>query len=149
QATSQYPVAPEQVGLSVVPQYKQRFGCAVGLSDHSATIYPSLAAYVLGARFFEVHVTLSPLMFGPDVSSSLDMADLKRLADGLHFLERSLSHPVDKDAMAEDLSTMRHLFQKSLVLRADVPAGVPLELDHLDARKPLQGIPANSYQKVL
>ena len=38
-----------------------------GLSDHSGTMFPSLAAAALGADVVEVHVTLSREMFGPDV----------------------------------------------------------------------------------
>ena len=34
------PCPPEQIGLNLMPVYRERYGCWVGLSDHSATIYP-------------------------------------------------------------------------------------------------------------
>ena len=35
-----YPCPPEQVGLNMLPVLRERYGCPVGLSDHSGTIYP-------------------------------------------------------------------------------------------------------------
>ncbi|MGY8720189.1 MAG: N-acetylneuraminate synthase family protein, partial [Verrucomicrobiia bacterium] len=40
QCTSRYPTALDEVGLNVIGDLRDRFGCAVGLSDHSATVYP-------------------------------------------------------------------------------------------------------------
>ena len=40
QCTSAYPCPPEKVGLNLIPFFRERYGCAVGLSDHSGTIYP-------------------------------------------------------------------------------------------------------------
>ena len=97
QCTSAYPCPPEQVGLNLIPLFQSRYGCAVGLSDHSGTIYPGLAAATLGAEVLEVHVTLSREMFGPDVTSSVTTAELRQLVEGVRFLERARSHPVDKE----------------------------------------------------
>ncbi len=35
QCTTEYPVKPENVGLNVMEQMKERYGVPVGLSDHS------------------------------------------------------------------------------------------------------------------
>jgi N,N'-diacetyllegionaminate synthase len=64
--TSAYPVQPARVGLNVLGEIRQRYGCAAGLSDHSGTIFPALGAVTLDAAVIEVHVTLSCEMFGPD-----------------------------------------------------------------------------------
>jgi N-acetylneuraminate synthase len=80
QTTSAYPCPPERVGLNLLEVFRRRFDCPVGLSDHSGTIYPGLAAATLGARAIEVHVTLSREMFGPDVSASITTAELRQLS---------------------------------------------------------------------
>lgn len=67
QCTSMYPTPPEKLGLNVLDTYRNRFQCPVGLSDHSGTVYASLAAAALAASIFEVHVVFSRKMFGPDV----------------------------------------------------------------------------------
>jgi N,N'-diacetyllegionaminate synthase len=38
QCTTAYPCPPEKIGLNLIPFYRERYGCWVGLSDHSATI---------------------------------------------------------------------------------------------------------------
>jgi N,N'-diacetyllegionaminate synthase len=142
QTTSMYPTPPEKLGLNLITEYRERYQCPVGLSDHSGTIYPGLAAVTLGARLVEVHVTLSPYLFGPDVSSSLTVESLKQLVDGVRFLEKALASPVNKAAMAEELTDMRRIFRKSVVPKAHLPAGAILQAEHLTVKKPGTGIPA-------
>lgn len=140
QCTSAYPCPAEQVGLNMLSVLRERFACPVGLSDHSGTIYPGLAAAVLGASMVEVHVTLSREMFGPDVASSITSSELRTLAEGIRFLERALGNPVDKDALAAELQPLRAIFQKSLVYACDLPAGTRLESAHVAEKKPGTGL---------
>ncbi len=142
QCTSMYPTPPEKLGLNLIPEFKERWGCPVGLSDHSGTIWPSLAAVALGAEVLEVHVTLSRHAFGPDVPASVTPEELKQLVDGARFLAWARAHPVDKDAMAEELAPVRGLFLKSAVAERDLPAGHVLTRADLAAKKPGTGIPA-------
>lgn len=93
QCTSAYPVTPEQVGLNVLDQIRQRYGCAAGLSDHSGTVFPALAAVTLGARVVEVHVTLSREMFGPDVAASVTTCEFRQLVAGVRYLSAALAAP--------------------------------------------------------
>jgi N-acetylneuraminate synthase len=140
QCTSAYPTPPEQVGLNVLAELSERYGCAVGLSDHSGTVFPSLAAVPLGAKVLEVHVTLSREAFGPDVPVSLTSAELRTLVDGVRFLERALAAPVVKDAVADDLAEMRTTFTKSVVARRDLEAGATLAAEDLTLKKPGGGL---------
>ena len=140
QCTSAYPTPPEQLGLNVIAQIAARYGCAAGLSDHSGTVFPSLAAVALGARVLEVHVALSREMFGPDVVASVTTGELAELVRGTRMLEAALAAPVDKDAMAERLAPMRELFSKSVVARRDLAAGAVLADDDLTLKKPGGGI---------
>jgi len=71
QCSSSYPTPPELWGLEVLSDFRDRYKCPVGLSDHSGDIYAGLAATTLGADFIEVHVTFDKKMFGPDTSSSI------------------------------------------------------------------------------
>ncbi len=149
QATSRYPTAAEQVGLNVLQEFRERYGCPVGLSDHSGTEFPGLAAAALGISVLEVHVTFSRQMFGPDVAVSLTMDELGRLVKGVRFIERMLSNPVDKDAQATELAGMRALFTKSVVARRDLPSGTVLTADDLTVKKPGTGIPAARLSELI
>ncbi len=150
QCTSKYPSPPEALGLNMLSVFRQRYGVPVGLSDHSGAIYAGLAAVTLGASLLEVHVTLSREMFGPDVPVSVTTAELRQLADGVRFIERALANPLDKDAAAQEMQSMRQTFNKALVARRDLQAGHRLSRADLTARKPASaGIPAQRLEEVL
>ena len=149
QCTSMYPTPPEKVGLNLIPLFRERYGCGVGLSDHSGIIYPGLTAVVLGAELVEVHVTFSREAFGPDVPASLTLDELGQLVEGVRCIETMQAHPIDKDAMAEELASMRGLFTKSIVPRLDLPAGTTLERKHLTFKKPGTGIPVDRLDEIV
>lgn len=142
QCTTAYPCPPERIGLNMIPVFRERYGCLSGLSDHSGTIYPGLAAATMGADVLEVHITMSRGMFGPDVPASVTIDELKQLVDGVRFIETMKAHPVDKDAVAVDMAPLRAIFTKSLVARVPLRAGTVLAEEHLAAKKPGTGIPA-------
>lgn len=148
QCTTAYPCPPERLGLNVMQEIRERYGCPTGLSDHSGTIYAGLAAAALGASLVEVHVTFSRECFGPDVPASITTSELTSLVEGVRFIEQALAHPVDKGAMAEELSEMQQVFGKSVVARRDLPAGHRLEAGDLACRKPGTGIPAARLAEV-
>ncbi|MFV1978025.1 MAG: N-acetylneuraminate synthase family protein [Myxococcota bacterium] len=149
QCTSIYPCPPELVGINLIPTFRERYGCAVGLSDHSATIYPGLAAATLGIEVLEVHLTLSLEMFGPDVIASITPTEMRQLVDGIHFIERMRANPANKDELPESVTSLRGIFMKSVVVRDDLPAGTVLHEKHLTTKKPGSGIPAGELPSLV
>ena len=149
QSTSAYPCGPEKIGLNLLPYYRQRYDCAVGLSDHSGTIYPGVAAATVGIEVLEVHVTFSRDCFGPDVPASLTTLELATLVEGVRFLEKMKSHPVDKDEVANELTAVRDVFTKSVAAGVDIPEGTLLTLGCLTLKKPGTGIPANRLPQLV
>ena len=142
QCTSAYPCPPEQVGLNLITMFREQYAFSVGLSDHSGTIYPGLAAATLGIQMLEVHVTFSRDLFGPDVAASVTMDELRQLVEGIRFIEKMMSSPVDKEKVAREMAPLRKMFTKSIVARRDLPAGTVLKLEHLTLKKPGTGISA-------
>jgi N-acetylneuraminate synthase len=148
QCTTAYPCPPEKLGLNVLTEIRQRYGCPVGLSDHSGTIYAGLAATTLGANMLEVHIVFSRDCFGPDVPASVTTAELKQLVEGVRFIEKALTQPVDKEATALDLAELRRVFGKSVVAARDLPADHYLRETDLTLKKPGTGIPAARLSEV-
>jgi N-acetylneuraminate synthase len=142
QCTTAYPCPPERIGLNMIGELRDRYRCFTGLSDHSGTIYPGIAAATLGSDLLEVHITMSRGMFGPDVPASVTIEELRQLVDGVRFVERMAANPIDKDAIAAEMTPLRAIFTKSLVAREPLPAGTVLTGRHLAAKKPGTGIPA-------
>ena len=149
QCTSAYPCPPEKIGLNLISFFRDRYGCAVGLSDHSGTIYPGLAAATLGIEVLEIHITLSREMFGPDVTASITTAELRQLVEGIRFIEKMKAHPLEKNALGSEMKPLRDLFTKSVVARHDLPAGTVLGKEHLSAKKPGTGIPAERLPELV
>jgi N-acetylneuraminate synthase len=149
QCTTAYPCPPEKVGLNMLQTYRERYGCPVGLSDHSGAIYAGLAAVALGAEVVEVHVALSREMFGPDVIASVTTTELRQLVEGVRFIEKMMSSPLDKDAEAEFLAPMRRVFGKSIVARTLLAAGTILTEEHLALKKPGTGLHAERLPDIL
>jgi N-acetylneuraminate synthase len=149
QCTSSYPCPPEKVGLNLIPFFRERYGCGVGLSDHSGTIFSGLAAAALGIEALEAHVVLSREMFGPDGPASLTTAEFRQLVQGVRFIETMRANPINKDAMAQETAFLRDLFTKSVVARVDMEVGTVLREDLLAVKKPGTGIPAQRFHQLL
>ena len=109
QCTSEYPCAEEHVGLNVLKELRVRYGCPVGLSDHTLTNYASFAAVVLGATVIERHLTFSRKMYGSDAGHSLEPAEFAEGVRGIRSIERMLAAPINKDEIGH-LSEVRRVF---------------------------------------
>jgi len=149
QCTTSYPTQAVEWGLNVVPELKARYGLPTGLSDHSGTIYPAIAAVALGAELVEFHVVFDRLSFGPDATSSLEIRELEGLVRGVTMVAESLASPVDKSSPAVD-SELRRIFGRSLAVNRDLDAGHVLRLGDLESKKPAGcGIGAADYRAAI
>jgi N,N'-diacetyllegionaminate synthase len=149
QCTSRYPTALSEVGLNVLDQMRSRYGCPVGLSDHSGTVFPALAAMARGASVIEVHVTFDRRMFGPDVCASITFDQLAFLTQARDALVEMDDNPVDKDVMANSLESMRQIYGRSLAPIRALSAGTLLAPGMLVSKKPAGGIPTDAIQDVV
>jgi N,N'-diacetyllegionaminate synthase len=143
QCTTRYPTPLEQTGLNVIEEFRRRYACAAGLSDHSGTVFPALAALARGCDLLELHLTLDRRMFGPDVSSSLTVEEFRLVSSARDAFRKMDQHPVDKDALAAELAPMRDLFMRSAAPTRALKAGTVLTADMIVAKKPGTGIPAS------
>jgi N,N'-diacetyllegionaminate synthase len=149
QCTTMYPCPPEKVGINLLDEFRSRYSSAVGLSDHSGTIYPGLAAATLGAEIVEVHIALSREMFGPDVPASITTTELEQLVAGVRFIEKMRASHIDKNATAAEMSSLRKLFTKSVAVVRELAAGSILRREDLTVKKPGTGIPASKLESLI
>lgn len=148
QCISAYPAKPQQWGLHIIQQLKQRYNIPVGYSDHSGDIYACLAAAALGAEIFEFHAVFDKRMFGPDAPASITIDDINRLVKGIKQINISLQYNAAKDNA--DMQQMKSIFEKSLAVNTGLPKGTVLQFEHLEAKKPKgHGINAANYAQVI
>ncbi|MGM0635493.1 MAG: N-acetylneuraminate synthase family protein [Bacteroidota bacterium] len=150
QCTTAYPTKPEQYGLNVIQELKQRYPTVtIGFSDHSGSLSAGLAAITLGAQILEFHVVFHKKMFGPDVKASLTIEQTKNLVDGGKDIITALKNPIDKKSNHQ-FSDLKSIFEKSLAVNKDLPEGHTIQFEDLEAKKPKgYGIDASTYQAII
>nr|MBI1231056.1 N-acetylneuraminate synthase [Cytophagales bacterium] len=149
QCTSKYPTPMEDVGLNVLEEYREKYGCSVGLSDHSGSVHPAITAISRNVDLLELHVVFDKRMYGPDTVASVTMDELKFICDHARAVNTMNKNLVNKDEMAENLSKMRELFTKSIALVTSQKAGTILSEDMLTPKKPGTGIPYTNKSEVI
>ncbi len=148
QCISAYPAKPEQWGLNVIGELKNRYNIPVGYSDHSGNIFACLAAAAIGAEIFEFHAVFDKRMFGPDAPASLDIDDIKKLVDGIRQIEKAIASPLEKNNSG--MEGMKNIFEKSLAVNRPLPAGTVLLFEHFEAKKPKgHGVPAAQFSQLV
>jgi N-acetylneuraminate synthase len=149
QCTTAYPTEPEEWGLNIIPELKNKYNLPVGFSDHSGDIYACLAAAVLGSEIFEFHVVFDKRQFGPDTSSSITIEQTKILVKGIKDIQKSLSSPINK-LDNQKFSNLKDIFEKSLAINKDLTVGHVISFSDLEAKKPAKmGIPASKFKDII
>ena len=149
QCTSEYPTRPETWGLNVILELKNRYKVTVGFSDHSGSLYPSLAAAALGAEVFEFHVIFHKELFGPDTKASILIDQIPVLVNGLKQIAISLKNPINKNDIS-NYNLVKKIFEKSLAVNKNLKRGHVITFRDLEAKKPSgKGIPANQFNNVI
>ena len=148
--TSRYPTPPEEVGMNCFVDLMERAAPrAVGLSDHSASTVPAVVAAYLGASIIEVHLTLHPRMFGPDVAASLTPDGLRSLVDGVRFAGTMRNRPVAADRRLDGLGYDPAIFGRSVVTVRPLPAGHRLTREDLAYKKPGGGLAYDDLERLV
>ena len=92
---SDYPLAYENVNLSVMDTLRERYGhrARIGFSDHTLTIHAAVASVARGAEVVEEHITLDKDMDGTDHIFSADPLELLELVRQVRLVESILGSP--------------------------------------------------------
>ena len=149
QCTTAYPTMPEQYGLNVIKELKERYDVPVGFSDHSSWVSTGIAAVALGAEILEFHVVFHKEIFGPDTAASLTIMQTKLLVEAVNRIHLAQNNPINKnenDAFKE----LKTIFEKSLAINKDLAAGDIITFEDLESKKPKGlGIDAQNFAAVI
>lgn len=146
---SAYPCPYEIMNLGLIKKYIDLFNIPIGLSDHTPTIYTSLAAVSHGACIIEKHFTLDKTMEGPDHKSSINPSELKELVDGCNAINKAMgSKKIINDEEKEILLWAR----ESVVSTKNIKVGDHFSNLNISVKRPSPGnnvVPAKSLDQVL
>lgn len=143
---SRYPSKCEETDILRMKDYKEQYNCKVGISDHTGTPFPALAAVSLQADVIEVHITFSRSMYGFDAKASLEPAELCLISAHRDAMHAMLNAQDSDESVKEE---MKAIFSRSIGIARDIPAGTMLRREDLRMKKPGTGIPIEMIDSVV
>ena len=144
--TSTYPATPENSNLLTIPYLRARYGCEVGISDHTLGIGVAVASIALGATVIEKHFTLKRADGGVDSAFSMEPEEMKELVEETERAWESLGKIFVGPTEAEKPSIA---FRRSLYIVEDLKAGDVLTKENVRAIRPGLGLPPKHLNQVL
>lgn len=144
--TSTYPATPENSNLLTIPYLRDRYGCEIGLSDHTLGIGVAISSVALGATVIEKHFTLKRSDGGVDAAFSLEPNEMKQLVEETARAWQSLGKAFIGPTEAEKPSIT---FRRSLYIVKDLRAGDILTKENVRAIRPGLGLSPKNLDEVL
>ena len=144
---TEYPTPFEDVNLRAMCALGERFGVAVGYSDHTLGIEVPIAAVALGARVVEKHFTLDRGLPGPDHKASLEPTELAAMVAGIRNVERALGE-ARKFVTASERQN-REIARKGIYAAGPIAVGERFTAANLTTKRPEGAIPASAWHEVL
>jgi sialic acid synthase SpsE len=147
-----YPTDDENSNLLMISHLRDRYPDHwVGLSDHtrpSASHLNIAIAYSLGARIIEKHFTHDKSLPGNDHYHSMDVVDLKRMVEVLEHSRALLGSSTSKRALDSE-EPARKFARRGICAAKDLPANHVLTESDLICLRPVSGIPAEFWDRVV
>jgi N-acetylneuraminate synthase len=144
--TSSYPASPSDSHLATMADMRARFGCMVGLSDHTPGLGAAAAAVALGAVAIEKHVTLSRADGGVDAAFSLEPRELAQLVKETRAAWEALGAVRYGPSEHEAASLV---FRRSLYIVEDMKAGDVFTSHNVRAIRPGYGLAPKHLVRLL
>lgn len=141
-----YPAPIESLNLNTLPDMAKRFGCLVGLSDHSYGTVAATASTALGAVLIEKHFTLSREDGGPDAAFSLEPHEMKELVSSTHQAWSALGK-VTYELSPKEETTAK--FKRALRFVRDIQAGESISEKDIKPLRPGGGIAPYRAEEVV
>ena len=144
--TSAYPAKLADMNLLTIKDMIDRFGpqgVKIGLSDHSMSIEPVVAAVALGARVIEKHFTLDRALGGEDSGFSLNKDEFAAMVKAVRNTEAALGK-VDYDVDAANRRGGRSLYAVK-----EIKAGERFTAENVRSIRPNLGLAPGLLDVVL
>ena len=146
--TNIYHTPPHLIRLNAIGQIREAFpNAVVGLSDHSTTNYPCIAAVALGASILERHFTDNMSRVGPDIICSMDKEACSELikASGIVYHAKN----GNKGPVAEEEMTIKFAFASVVSIR-EIKKGDVFSYENIWVKRPGTGeLLAADFEKVI
>jgi pseudaminic acid synthase len=144
--TSTYPSTPDDSNILTIPEMRKRYGCEIGLSDHTMGIGVAIAAVALGATVIEKHFTLHREDGGVDSTFSMEPHEMAQLVIETERAWQAMGKVQDGTTEKEKSSLV---FRRSLYVVEDMKVGDTFTAKNLRAIRPGYGLAPKFYDEVI
>lgn len=144
--TSTYPASPLNTNVATIPDLQKRFGCQVGISDHTLGIGVSLGAVALGATVIEKHFTLQRADGGVDSAFSIEPFELRQLIVESKRVWQSVGS-ISHGPTEAEMNSLIH--RRSIYVTEDVMMGEVISKLNVRRIRPGLGLPPKQFDNVL
>jgi pseudaminic acid synthase len=144
--TSAYPSEENEANILTMHDMRLRYGCDVGLSDHTLRPYAAFAATALGASVVEKHFTIARAEGGIDSAFSIEPTELRELVEGTELVWRSLGgvrygpRSVEKTSLKE---------RPSIYVVRPIKKGEKFTEENVRIIRPANGLAPKHYSSVI
>ena len=145
--TTDYPTSPIDINLRAMVTLREKFDCAVGLSDHSVGTHIAVGAVAMGATVIEKHLTTSRDLVGPDHRASLEPDEFKRLVANIRDIEIAFGN-AEKNPTANE-KKMQQVVRRSIVASRSIKSGEIFSLENIVVKRPGTGQSPFKYWDLL
>lgn len=134
--TSSYPAPLGEANLLTIPDMEKRFGCKVGLSDHTTGNVCACTAVALGAQVIEKHFIIDRSIGGPDSAFSMEKDEFSEMVKRIRKTEDCLG--TVSYELSEKMKNNRK-FARSLFACADIKKGEIFTEQNIRSVRPSDG----------
>ncbi|MGZ5247485.1 MAG: pseudaminic acid synthase [Flavitalea sp.] len=144
--TSSYPAPIDEANLTMIRDFRDRFGVHSGLSDHTMGNTVPIVSVAMGAKVIEKHFILDHSIGGPDASFSLDEKEFTELVKVVREASSSIGQVqyslTDKQRKGRD-------FSRSLYVSENMSAGEIISEKNVRSVRPGFGLHPRHYSSII
>jgi N-acetylneuraminate synthase len=144
--TSAYPAPTHDANVLTIPDMRARYGCEVGISDHTMGCGVSVAAVAHGASIIEKHFTNARADGGVDSAFSMEPAEFTILVDEARRARESLGQ-VKYGKSDSDRNSDR--YRRSIYFSRPLAAGAVISRDDVKIVRPGFGLAPKHLDAVI
>ena len=144
--TSAYPSEENEANILTMQDMRLRYGCEVGLSDHTLRPYAAFAATALGAAVIEKHFTISRAEGGVDSAFSIEPPELHELVEVTELVWRSRGDVRYGPLPTEETSLKE---RPSIYVVRPIKKGEKFTEENIRIIRPANGLAPKHYSSVI
>tara|TARA_B100001093_G_C26854033_1_gene1026541 strand:+ start:1691 stop:2722 length:1032 start_codon:yes stop_codon:yes gene_type:complete len=143
---SNYPSTAADYNLNNIKIFKERYGCRVGLSDHSKDELIACSAIASGAEVIEKHIALENQTIGLDIEFSLKGKEIRNFRNSINKTKNLMGKNYFFRNKSEDSSRK---LRRSIYVVKDIKKNEKFSKKNIRCIRPGNGLLPKYFEKII